>query len=79
MSETPPQWQYWSFSKVATARAGFRGPSLDSGLQEAVEEANRAGTEGWEMINFTTQWVAGERHTAAYWRVACIMKRRRLS
>src|SRR5262245_36948575 len=80
----PPRWEYQWFSVVAGPKTGFRGPDLNGALQEAVEKAARLGQEGWEMVNFTTQWVANESgsvrgtSTAPHWTVVCFMKRPRL-
>jgi hypothetical protein len=81
----PPRWEYQWFSTVANPRAGFRGPDLNAALQEAIEKAASLGAQGWEMVNFTTQWVGDETGpvrgttTLPHWTVVCFLKRPRLS
>jgi hypothetical protein len=68
MSDTPARWQYAWFSKVA-GMVGRQYADLNSALQEANEEASKFGANGWEMVNFTTQYVGSS------WIIVCFMKR----
>ncbi len=75
MYPTPTRWQYTWFSKVAGRQAGFRAPDLNNALHETYQEAGKLGADGWEMVNFTTQWVSDETRKAGHWTVVCFMKR----
>jgi len=56
-------------------RVGIHGPDLNAALQETYEIAAKLGGEGWEMVNYTTDYLAGSRPNLSAWRVACFMKR----
>jgi hypothetical protein len=38
-------------------RVGIHGPNLNAALQETYEIAAKLGGEGWEMVNYTTDYL----------------------
>jgi hypothetical protein len=82
MGDTPPRWQHTYFYRLSEPGTKTKATELNNVLMQAYEEANKLGADGWEMVNFTTQWVdstltltVGDRRTGGCWLITCFMKR----
>jgi hypothetical protein len=50
-------------------RVGIHGPDINAALQETHQIAAKLGAEGWEMVNDTTDHLAGSRPNLSVWLV----------
>lgn len=73
----PPQWEYCWFTRTAGVK--IRDPNVTDAMKSAQDEAASLGAQGWEMVNFTTEYVVlhgtGGGLPTQYFLVSCFMKR----
>lgn len=73
----PPQWEYTWFKKEA--RLKFHDPNVNEAMGEAHAEATALGAQGWELVNYTCEYVVmqgtGKVVPIQYFLVTCFLKR----